>query len=433
MSTSRPVILCIAALLCAVTCAQQPQPATQPLQDDTTDVLATVDGQAITADQLWWYLENTLGGQLLDQMIVRTLVVQAAEEQGLKVGAPEVDEAMAKTIEGHGSQAGFQRWLAQSGQTEKGLRLKLQEDLLLDKLMRVHMGLTEEGIRRFYDSHPDQFSEAPRVYLLDIVSRTVNDAYAARERLAAGEDFATLAREVSVDPTAEAGGDRGWTEPGDVYCEPVKAVVFRMQQGEISDPVDCGDHAHVFLAQEVRPARPIPFEDARDAVIERIEEQRGITEELYISLLKQRADIDVAWSATDYLNGVYADLRAIKVVVDGKRLELATAPMLLPSGNLLIPAQPVLEAMGAEVTWQPEGGVIEAGRDGMELRIVRGVPILGAGGAEIDMREAPRIDGAMLMIPPREPIEALGGSVEWNRAENTLYVTSRAEEDVDEG
>ncbi len=49
------------------------------------------------------------------------------------------------------------------------------------------------------------------------------------------------------------------------------------------------------------------------------------------------------------------------------------------------------------------------------------------------MREAPRIDGAMLMIPPREPIEALGGSVEWNRAENTLYVTSRAEEDVDEG
>ncbi|HCA47721.1 MAG TPA: hypothetical protein DEP45_10315, partial [Armatimonadetes bacterium] len=230
--------------------------------------------------------------------------------------------------------------------------------------MRVHMGLTEEGIRRFYDSHPDQFSEAPRVYLLDIVSRTVNDAYAARERLAAGEDFATLAREVSVDPTAEAGGDRGWTEPGDVYCEPVKAVVFRMQQGEISDPVDCGDHAHVFLAQEVRPARPIPFEDARDAVIERIEEQRGITEELYISLLKQRADIDVAWSATDYLNGVYADLRAIKVVVDGKRLELATAPMLLPSGNLLIPAQPVLEAMGAEVTWQPEGGVIEAGRDG---------------------------------------------------------------------
>ena len=118
MTTSRLFILCAAALLCAIALAQQPTPAQAP-QDDTTDELATVDGQTLTTDQLWWYIENTAGGRVLDEMIVRTLVMQAASEQGVKVGTPEVDEALGTIAEQHGSQAGFERWLAASGQTEK--------------------------------------------------------------------------------------------------------------------------------------------------------------------------------------------------------------------------------------------------------------------------------------------------------------------------
>lgn len=433
MSTNRPFIVIAILLVCALSWAQQPQQPAEPDEGETPDILAIVDGTAVNSDELWWYMEQTAAGRLLDDFIVRHLIMREAEREGVKVGTPQVDEALEGVRGQYPSAVAFRRWLHQTGQTEKGLRMQLQQDLLVEALLNKRMGLTDEGVREYYDTHLAEFTEPARVHLLDIVTLTVHDAFMASERLAAGEDFAAVAREMSHDPTAQEGGDRGWIEPDDVLCENVAEVVFAMSEGQISDPVDCGDHFHVFLAREVEPKRQIPFEVAEPTVVERIHEVRGISEELYIALLKRRAQIDVRWDAAEYLADVYKDERAIKVVVDGERLELAVPPVLLASGNLLIPAQPVLEAMGAEVMWQPEGGVIEASRDGVELRLIRGVPILGAGGEEVEMREAPRIEGDTLLMPPREPIEALGGELLWNRAENTLYVTSRPEADeVDE-
>lgn len=432
MSISRLIVVGTIAAICAGAVAQDTdQPAAPPI-DDTTDVLATVDGEEINADQLWWYMGNTSGGRVLDEMIVRHLIMQEADERGLKVGTPEVDAAIERMEDQHESEAAFQRWLNENGQTEKGLRLQLQQDLLLDKLIRVHMGLTEEGIRRYYDSHPGEFSEPRRVHLLDIVTLTMDDAFMARERLAAGEDFAEVARDMSRDPTAKEGGDRGWVEPDDVLRHQVADVVFAMDQGEVSDPVDCGDHAHVFFAQEVAPGRQVPFDEAREAVIERIREVKGISEELYLALLKRRAEIDVSWDAAEYLNEHYADLRAIKVIVDGGRIELPAPAKLLANSNLIVPAAAVLEAMGAEVSWNAEAGVLEAEREGTRLRLLRGANLLAVGDREVQLKEAPSLVSGVLMVSPRGPIEALGGTLIWNRAENALYVDSRADEEEEQ-
>jgi hypothetical protein len=201
-------------------------------------------------------------------------------------------------------------------------------------------------------------------------------------------------------------------------------VVFEMEQGEISDPVSCDDHAHVFYAREVEPGRQIPFEEAREAVVERIREVRGVSEELYVALLKRRAEIDVSWETVGYLDDLYADERAIKIVVDGVRVELPAAPKLLPNSHLIVPIAPVLEAMGTEVDWNAEAGVLEAQKGETRLRIVRGADMLAVGGREVQMKEAPSLVSGALMASPRGPIEALGGSLVWNRTENTLYVDS---------
>ncbi len=430
MRISRFVVAGALALLCVAVPAQEDgQPADAPAPDDTTEVLATVNGEQIDADELWWYMENTRGGRVLDEMIVRRLITQEAAEKKIKVGAPEVDEAAARVKQEHGVNTGFERGLHENGQTEKGLRLELQQQLLLDKLIHSHMGLTDEGIQRYYDSNPEEFTEPPRVHLFDIVTLTVDDAFIARERLAGGHSFEAVAREMSHDPTSDAGGDRGWISPDDVLCENVADVVFEMEQGEISDPVECDDHAHVFFAKEVRPGRQLSLEEAREDVTERIRELRGVSEELYLALLKRRARIDVAWEAAAYLDDLYADLRAIKIVVDGTRIELPAAPRLLPNSHLIVPAVSLLEAMGADVEWNADAGVLEAGRDGTRLRLLLGAEMLAVGDREIAMKETPRLMDGVLMASPRGPVEALGGSLVWNRTENTLYVDSRVDEE----
>ncbi len=422
MTRTAIVIAALIALIGALPAQAQPAPTPAPPQ-----ALAFVNGRLVTEAELWWYMSQMAGGELLDGLILSRLVAEEAEARGVKVGEPEVDAALERVRAEHGGEEGFTRWLRASGRTLKGLRMALQQDLLIDKLLEQRMGLTEAGIREYYDAHPDEFADPPRILLSDIVTLTLDEAFTARERLAGGADFATVARELSRDPTATVGGDRGWITPDDVLEPRVAEVVFALSAGQISDPVDCGDHYHIFLARALEPARLIPFEEARPRVVERIRAVRGISREELLSLLKCRARIEVLWPDHRYLNDVYADLRAYKVAMDGRLLSLPAAPRLLPSGNLIIPAKAVLEAMGAEVTWTPESGVLEATRDGRRIRLVAGVATFAAGDRELTMSEAPRVEDGVLMIAPRGPIEALGGSLMWNRADNTLYVTSRPE------
>jgi hypothetical protein len=422
------VIAALIALIGALPAQAQPASTPAPPQ-----ALAIVNGRIVTEAELWWYMSQMAGGELLDGLILSRLLAEEAETRGVKVGEPEVDAALERVRAEHGGEEGFTRWLRASGRTLKGLRMALQQDLLIDKLLEQRMGLTDAGIREYYEAHPDEFTDPPRILLADIVTLTLDDAFTARERLAGGADFAAVARELSRDPTAAAGGDRGWITPDDVLEPRVAEVVFALSAGQISDPVDCGDHYHIFLARAVEPAQLIPFEEARPRVVERIRAVRGISREELLSLLKCRARIEVLWPDHRYLNDVYADLRAYKVAMDGRLLSLPAAPRLLPGGNLIIPAQAVLEAMGAEVTWTPESGVLEATRDGRRIRLVAGVATFAAGDRELTMSEAPRVEDGVLMIAPRGPIEALGGSLMWNRADNTLYVTSRPQATEDEG
>lgn len=404
--------------------AQQPPPPAPPAWED--EVLAIVNGIPITRKQVWWEMEQGWGGRVIDDLIVGVLVNAEAVRQGVSVGADEVDAEMARLRGEYPSEAEFLAALQRRGQTLKGLRITVQRDLLIEKLLAKRMGLDEAGLRAYYDAHRDQFVRPQRVHLFDIVTLTLQDAYTARERLASGEPFSAVATDMSRDPTARKGGDRGWITPDDVLCPKVAETVFRMQAGEISDPVQCENHCHVFYAEEVQPQEALSFEQARPEIIRAIREQRGISKQFYVTLLMRAADIDVRWPAHAYLNEMYQDLRRIKVVVDGRRLELPRPARLLPSGNLVVPAAPLFTAMGATLLYSPETGVLAVHRGNVRLDLVKGSEVFAVNDRELTMSEAPFIEAGTLMISPRAPVEALGGTVLWNREENTLYVNSGA-------
>lgn len=78
-------------------------------------------------------------------------------------------------------------------------------------------------------------SEQIHVQAILLGSRT--DAEMVKSRLEAGEEFATLARELSQDPwSREEGGDLGWLGRG-VRSESFDSVAFSLDSSVISDPV----------------------------------------------------------------------------------------------------------------------------------------------------------------------------------------------------
>jgi peptidyl-prolyl cis-trans isomerase D len=123
---------------------------------------------------------------------------------------------------------------------------------------------------------------------------------AVQQRLAAGEDFAELAREFSEDPaSAEQGGDLGFFKHGEMV-KPFEDAAFSLQPGEMSGIVRTDFGYHLIKLAEIQTAGYRPLEDIRSELVERmtLEESKRLAEtraqSLYEALTTPGAEWEVA-------------------------------------------------------------------------------------------------------------------------------------------
>ena len=121
---------------------------------------------------------------------------------------------------------------------------------------------------------------APQVHAAHILLPTREAAEAARARVTeGGEDFATVARELSTDEsTAANGGDLGWFTREEMVA-PFAEAAFALEPGAISEPVETEFGWHVIQVTERDPDRPLTdlqINRLQQAAEERwLEEQRA--------------------------------------------------------------------------------------------------------------------------------------------------------------
>ena len=120
-----------------------------------------------------------------------------------------------------------------------------------------------------YDTKPEEEQVCARHILIRVDKTPEPEAIAKaneeakkeaeeiKARLEAGEDFATVAKEVSDDPaTAENGGDLGWVfkgERGDAFDE----VAFSLEPGEIGGPIEMNGGYAIIKVEEKDPEHPV--------------------------------------------------------------------------------------------------------------------------------------------------------------------------------
>jgi len=129
-------------------------------------------------------------------------------------------------------------------------------------------------------------------------------AEAVVARLAAGEDFAALATELSEDPgSASSGGDLGWNEAG-VFVPEFEEALFALEEaGQYTAPVQSQFGYHIIRLEGLRGGDIAPFESARDEVLADLEERRA--SEHFFDLAERLADMaleseeGLAWIAEE--------------------------------------------------------------------------------------------------------------------------------------
>jgi parvulin-like peptidyl-prolyl isomerase len=116
-----------------------------------------------------------------------------------------------------------------------------------------------------------------------------------RARAAAGEDFESLAREYSEDPSsASQGGSLGWVDHGRLLPE-LEPTVFAMQVGAVSETVRSRLGYHIFKVIERRSPE---FESIREQYLETFTRARARElEDAYLDSLFEAADVRFARGA----------------------------------------------------------------------------------------------------------------------------------------
>jgi len=127
---------------------------------------------------------------------------------------------------------------------------------------------------QFYRTHQAEFRLPERVRLHHILVATGGEAQRIAARVTKGEDFAAVARELSLDPSAPAGGDQGEIAIEDLPV-PFAQQVARLAPGEVGEPIQASDGWHLFRLDERLPVRTRSLDEVVPEITERLRRQRG--------------------------------------------------------------------------------------------------------------------------------------------------------------
>ncbi|MFZ3308165.1 MAG: peptidylprolyl isomerase [Xanthobacteraceae bacterium] len=132
----------------------------------------------------------------------------------------------------------------------------LMESLLQDT---GKAALTDDALHKVYDEAVKQMPPEEEVHARHILVPTEDEAKEIEAELKKGADFATLAKEKSKDPGAADGGDLGYFTKDQMVPE-FSAAAFKLDKGQISDPVHTQFGWHIIKVEDKR-IKPTPTFD----------------------------------------------------------------------------------------------------------------------------------------------------------------------------
>ncbi|MGC2576660.1 MAG: peptidylprolyl isomerase, partial [Terrimicrobiaceae bacterium] len=263
------------------------------------DPVATVDGEKISKAQLDEAFdkavqmtgvnaadltsEQKMEGyrQILDELITEKLVSKAAA--GVTVPQSEVDAQIAKIKAQFPSEEDFSKQLATVGQSPEQLgemvRKMLKQQQWLESEIASKTEVTDEEAKKFYEANKAEFEQPETVkasHMLfrvnkedseEVVNKKLEQAKTAEARAKKGEDFATLAKELSEEPGAkESAGDLGFF-PKDRMVPEFASAAFSQKVGDISDPVRTQFGWHIIKVTDKKAAGTLPYDEVKAQLI----------------------------------------------------------------------------------------------------------------------------------------------------------------------
>ena len=148
-------------------------------------------------------------------------------------------------------------------QLEKAKQRLMVGQYIADVFKKIQV--TEDELKTYYDKNKAMFVQKEQVKAKHILFKTQEEAVAAKARILKGESFEDVAKELSIGPSAQKGGDLGWFEKEQMVPEFANSA-FSLAIDGISDPVKTQFGYHIIKVDEKKASGTKAFADVRAEV-----------------------------------------------------------------------------------------------------------------------------------------------------------------------
>lgn len=249
-------------------------------------------------------------------LINSRLLYQEAKASGVKTTDAEIRAELQKIIRKYKNESEMDAVLAAQGKSRSSLERSLREDLIASKYVDATINkkivVTSEEVEEYYSIRREQFRHPDIVrtshILIKAAEKTSGQETVAREhaesvlaRLNKGEDFARLARQYSMDPSASDGGDIGFSTKEALIPEYSDAA-FSLPVGGIQ-MVRTPHGYHIIKVTDRKKEGQFTLDELRQQLVELIKNRKSQEElDKLITQLREKANIEILISAKELLN-----------------------------------------------------------------------------------------------------------------------------------
>lgn len=212
--------------------------------------------------------DEILRNQILEQLILERVQMQAAERMGIQIADDQISETFTQIAASNGvSPDQMMSNLLSEGQSVSGIFRDIRLELTLRQLQEIRVNqrifVSEAEIDSFLSSAEGEFWAAPNYNLQHILiplsGNASPDEVIGAESLAQsiyrdlqnGADFGALAAQFSSGPSALEGGQLGWRRAIEFQPELAEAIESS-EVGTPTEPLRAAGGIHFFLSRDIR-------------------------------------------------------------------------------------------------------------------------------------------------------------------------------------
>ena len=247
---------------------------------------------------------------IINTMVDQKLTDQEVKKFGIIIDDAEVQNTIERVKQKNAlTEEEMQADLVRQGLTLESLKKNIRDQMLRARLVNVAVRskivITREDARAYFDSHPEEFRGEKKVHLWNIMTTTPEFAFDAEikavraqmekilARLASGETFQAIARELAVQKGPLVANDIGMFRFG-VLSPELQDAVGDLQAGEHTGILDTDNGFQIFYVYKIEAGAGKEFDKVVSEIQQKIFNERVDKRfEEWLSELRHKSHIQI--------------------------------------------------------------------------------------------------------------------------------------------